>query len=380
MILSKLIEIFKKQTDFDKKQSIYRNGDDNNYPEIIDRLINNSVTAKRGVSIVKTFILGKGFVEKNDMIVNEDKNLTLFQFCQLYAESVARQGGAFIHINYYVDGSIRTLDVLPYSHCRIGKKDDNDYYGKIVVKDWEDAKSEPKCFDVYNDRMNVLFSQFERDGIENYKGQVLFVNPSPFVYPLSKLDPVCNDADSEAQVSVYKNISLRKGFFGKQLVITAPFTDGSMDPTSREYQEAMTERGNFRKNLKEFVGASNADGLMHLEMDLMGEDIEKTIVFKTIDSNIDDRIFAHTEESISNNIAIAFGVPQALIKPNNGSLFSASAESILQMKKFVQEETTSDRELMEIVINKLLKRCKNYIGDYITITKLIPEQNANQEE
>lgn len=383
MIISEIVKLFKRKTGFDKKAKIYKNGEDNAYPESVERLINNSVTAKRGAHIIKSMIMGKGFDSQNDFIVNQDKNISLFQLLNTISDCYAKQDGFFIHANYFLDGKIKNLDVLPYNHCRVGKKDDNDYNGKIVVKDWEDKKDEPNVIDVYNSLPKVIQAQIAKQGINKYKGQVLFVNPSGYTYPLSRIDPVMNDADSESQVSVYKNISLRKGFFGKQLVITEPFTDGDAseeEQKTEEYQRGETERSNFRKNLKDFVGAENAEGIMHLEMELVGEDFEKTILFKTIDSNINDKLFAHTESSISGNISVAYSIPEALIRPNKGALFAQSGEAIHQMKLFVQEETSFERKLIEITINQLLKNFKDYDGGDLKIVELIKKQeNVNNK-
>lgn len=373
MIISELIKIFTRKTNYDKKEQVYHNGEDNAYPDKVERLINNSVTAKRGAHIIKSMILGKGFDSNNDFIINESKNISLFQLLNNIADSFSRQNGFYIHANYWVDGTIKDLDVVPFNRCRIGRKDDNGYNGKIATKDWQNKKEKDYKFDVYNPLKEVIQAQISKNGIKNYKGQILFVNPSGYIYPLSKIDPVMNDADSESQVSVYKNISLRKGFFGKQMVITEPFADGDMKKGTEEYLEATTARDNFRKNLKDFIGAENADGIMHFEMELIGDDFEKTIKFIKIDSNINDKLFAHTEESISNNISMSFSIPQSLINPSKGTLFAQSGEAIYQMKLFVQEETSYERSIIEIVINGLLKKFKGYDGPELKINKLITE-------
>ena len=46
MKLTILKDIYQNLTNFDKKKEIFFNGEDNLYPQRMDRFINNSVTAK----------------------------------------------------------------------------------------------------------------------------------------------------------------------------------------------------------------------------------------------------------------------------------------------------------------------------------------------
>lgn len=359
MIVTELIKIWKNLVRFDTKQGIYVNGVDNAYPERIERLINNSVTARQSASLLQSFIVGKGLGVDDKFIINS-KGTTLLEFLNEVSHSFSRQYGYFIHVNYNLEGDITYADLLPYSHCRIGKKDDNDYNGKILVSsDWNDKKIKPTVFDVYNDRKEVVMKQIARDGIKKYKGQVLYVNPTPFIYPLSKLDPVQLDADSEHQISVFKNASLRKGFFGKQLIITRPFTDG--DVGSEGYAKGITERDKFRETIQDFMSVENTGSVLHLEMDLLGVEFEKEIIFKNIDSNINDKLFEHSETSISDNIRMAFNnIPASLIRSKEGGLFGNSGEAINMMKLFYNDETTYERMLVEQSISKIMMNFKDF--------------------
>jgi len=357
-IISSFLEIFKVETAFNKRKEIYENGADNAYPELVDRLIKNSVTAKRCSKLVSSYVIGEGFgEEQNKMIVNEKKGLTLLQFGYDIAKTYTDQQGVFIHVNYSADLSVSEFSEIPYTHCRLGKSDDNDYSGKILVKKWNDPydKKDPIYFDVFNPRKDVVQAQIEAaGGIKKYRGQILFVNNSNLRYPLSTIDSSLMDAESENKVSVFKNVSLKKGFFGKTLVVTPPFVDGNMDQKTEEYQNAVSERENFKKTIQQFVGAENSTGVLHLEMELDDNDIDKVIMFKNIETNINDELFKHTETSIRDNICISYGVPPMLISQTEGSLFSSSGEAYTQMKLQVQESSAIDRRIITETINKLL--------------------------
>lgn len=370
MILTTLVNLYKNIVKYDPYKGIFINGIDNAYPERVERTINNSVTARQSAALLQAFITGRGFEGLNEVAVNS-KGTTLLQFLNEVAYSFSRQYGAFVHVNYNLNGDIVYLDSLPYSHCRIGKKDDNKYNGKILVSpDWNDRRKTPEVFDVYSPLKEVVLAQITKQGINKYKGQILFINPSPFEYPLSKVDPVILDADTEHQISIFKNASLRKGFFGKQIVITRPFADGAME-NNPSYGDKITERNNFRDAMEKFLGAENVASFLHLEIPLDSFDLEKEIIFKNIDSNINDKLFAHSELTVSDNIRMAFNnIPAALIRSTDSSVFGQSGEYLKAMKLFYQEETEFERLLIESEISKLTLK---YIGlqKKLTIKPLI---------
>jgi hypothetical protein len=69
-----VLEILKRAVSWDKKLEIYQNGEDNAYPERIDRIINNSVTAKMASEMMVQYLLGKGFGEADNFQVNKVRN------------------------------------------------------------------------------------------------------------------------------------------------------------------------------------------------------------------------------------------------------------------------------------------------------------------
>ncbi len=368
---AKLIELFKRVVKFDTGVQIHQNGIDNAYPERIERIIDNSPTAKAGTKLLRKYIVGKGFSGNlNDFIVNNDKNITLKEFLFKVAHAYSRQNGVFIHINYNLDGKIISLDVLPYSHCRKGKKDDAKYIGKIAIyENWGGEngavkKDKIQRIDVYNPIIDVITSQVNKvNGINNYKGQVMFFNPEETDYPLAHIDPVMNDADSEYRSGNFKNLSLRKGFFGKKIVVTPPMVDGDLKGSGLSPEEleekrlAETERDNFRAAMQSFVGSDNADGMLHLEMEFEGDDISKVMSFIDVKTDINDKLFEYTEKSAANNICKALGnIPKILIENPETSVFGQSGEMLKSAKLFYQEQTEEDRDGIENkILNPLMK-------------------------
>lgn len=380
-----LIEVWKRLTPWNKSADVYANDTDNAYPERVDRLINNSVTAKSAAAIMVQYLLGKGFGNEDDnIIINKEKNLKLIDFADDVADDLVKQRGVFIHVNWNALYQISDFSVIPFEWCRIGKMDSNEYAGKIAVcKEWLKPKRiDIQLIDVYNPRKRVIDAQVEKaGGWENYKGQVLFVNmDTKLLYPLSRIDSVADDCDSEAQAAVYKNRLLRKGFFGNTLVVTRPLVGEGLESGSKALLDAESERERFQQAVKDSLGAQNTGGVLCLEMDFAGEKLEDAILIKQIESKIDDKLFNYTETSVRENILVAFNnLPAGLVKTNEASLFGNSGEAIREMKRTYWENTTKERALLASVINQLLERSQDYSGLKVEPLKLIDDAGIDNQ-
>lgn len=359
---SAFLKLFQREAKLDKVLGIHYNGEDNLYPDYIEGLISNSVTALECADLMTSFLVGRGFDNANNTIVDPANDTTLLEFLGDVAESVAKHRGAFIHVNYDEDYKAKSYKVLPYTDCRVGKTDDNDYSGKIhVCSDWSKDKEAKKAskIDVYNSKEVVIKEQVKAaGGFSKYKGQILFYNTSKLIYPISRIHAVNEDCESEKRASMYKGVSLRKGFFGKTLVVTKPLVDTDYDKENQddvaEYKKQLDARTEFRKTIQKFIGAENVDGVMHMELDFQ-EDVNDEILFKNIDSNIDDKLFAFTEKSVRDNIRIAFkNIPAPLIASQDGKMFNSSGEAIRAMRIFYQEQTEKERMQLQQLVLKLM--------------------------
>lgn len=395
-VSAKLIELFKRVVNFDKSLGVYSNGPNNSYPERVERIINNSATTKPSVKLFRKYIVGKGFGDDLDkFIVNEEKRINLRKYLFNMINSYSYQNGVFVHLNFNLKYKISSVSVLPYKHCLVGKKDDKKYNGKICVYDnWsgEDGDVDKKkiiSIDVFNPDPKVIEAQIkEVKGLDNYKGQIFFYNPEDTIYPLAHIDNVLNDADSEYRAGQFKNLSLRKGFFGKKIVVTPPMVDGDIRYTPdedlttaqlSEKREGLKERDAFRESMESFVGAENVDGMLHLEMEFEDDDIEKSIKFIDVNTNINDKLFKHTEDSVSKNIAKSIGVPSILIDNSDKTIFGNSGALLQNAKEFFQEQREEDiRNIENEVLNPIFEMFQDFPMPEGGL-KIIPliEVNAN---
>ena len=377
-----LIELFTRIITRNEKTNVFSNGIDNNYPERIERIINNSVTAKLSAGKMADYILGNGFSgDYNNPKVNTIKDYTLFDVGRLISKSISYQKGFYLHINYNAEGTLNYLDVLPYKECRISKEDDIGYKGCIFQSDkWgsEDfsfnhKNKESKWYYPYDPKINVINAQRRRDFkihnkrnannedieqvLKGYRGQVLFVNLEPEkIYPLSYVDVAYNDADSEYRSSVKNNNDIRNGFLDKTIITTLK-------------ADSEKEIKKIDSDIKDLLGEDGGN-VWRVESEI-GEDgkLIPVVDVQTIEASVDPKLFIETGKIIENNILNSFnGIPKVLAKSSDGALFGTNSETFIEAQKYYQKETKEERMVVEKTLNKIFGK-----KDEIKIVPLIEE-------
>lgn len=353
MARASIIELFNRAIGLkDKRTKVYYNGDNDNYPSEIRRVIQNSVTATAAAKTMANFIVGKG--PSINPEVNKMKGYTLYDISEMAADDIAEQKGVYFHVNYDIEGNTNYIDVLDYERCRISKEDDLGYGGLIYYYPDLTKPREFKSFYPFNSKIEVINAQRRKDAtykgevivadlVNKYRGQVFFLNLEPKkVYPLAYVDPVYNDADSEFRVGEFKNTTIRKGFIGK-VVATVLKTDDEK------------ERKGIDKALKDLLGSENSGNLMKLETEVDADGkLMEVIRFDKVDSNIDDKLFAHTEKSIQENILTAFNnVPKQLVMSADSALFGSSGDALREMQLFYQSQVRNERMKLEQALKRI---------------------------
>src|SRR5690606_9152566 len=133
-----IIELFKRHTPLSNTDNVYHNGVNNLYPCEIERVINNSTTAKPARNMMAKFIAGR--VTYQNPIINKKKGYRVSDLVFLMAWDLATHGGFFLLVKYgIVNGEIVPIeyDILDYTKCRISKEDDDGNEGMIIYKDYE---------------------------------------------------------------------------------------------------------------------------------------------------------------------------------------------------------------------------------------------------
>jgi hypothetical protein len=354
-------------------------GQNNDYPQVMERLINKSATAKNTADIYARFLSGQGFEneEINDIIVGYDsrgKRITMKRILREIAISVSRYNGYYIHCNYDLDINIVSTHLKAFKDLRFAIPDDSGYSAKLLFyQNWE--KDHKSSSGKYNKNKIVSFNVFNTNekafekqvnsagGIEKYKGQIYFqFLDNEYFYPLSNYDEVYLDCDTEGEIALYKNRQLRNGFFKKTIIRVQP---GGNDSEKEDFVNTMTQS----------LGP-DGNGLFIIEDDLnLDGELSEETGFKTeqLESDIEDDLFENIEKSVSNNIRkAAKGLPAILIDYEQSNLGNTSGEAVREATNFYNLITEDDRQAIEQGIEEVYSKFNNEILKNNTNWKIKP--------
>lgn len=359
---SKVVETYKKERKetFNKKFGVIFNGEDNLKPTIIENLIDSSPTAYQCAWIYETFLGGAGFeVDLTKINISDDEfdlitpNHLLFDV----AEVVSRHQGCFVSVGYNANYQKDSFKIIPYDLCRVGKKDSNDFFGKILVSPhgWGKSlkKDEVDIIDVYNPRPEVIQAQVEAaGGWENYKGQVFFFRiDKKYTYPMSLIERAYLFADTENKLGLYYNGTAARGFEDLTIIRHRAFPDKKSEE-------------DFENNIRELSGFENASSKLIVEDD-WDDEREKTGNFKfdTIKNEVRADKYKHFEESSSNFIRKAFkNIPPQLVDYVAGKLGNTSGEDLIKAQSIYNSLISKDQEKLEILFAELFRNYRENIN------------------
>lgn len=359
---SKVVEPYKAEHKevFNKRFGVIFNGEDNLKPLIIENLIDASPTASQCAWIYESFIGGGGFeidFSKVNLSDNFWETVTPNDLLFDMAESVSRHQGAFVVVGYNANFQKDSYQILPYSLCRVGKKDSAGYSGKIVVSSngWGKYLKEKDVdvFDTYNPRPEVIQAQVEAaGGWENYKGQIAFLRLSKkHTYPKTLIERAYTFADVEYNLGLYYNATVKRSFENITIV------------RHRKFPNAI-DQTDFEKNLKSLSGLENSSSKLMVEDD-WDDEREKTGNFKfdTIKNDVKPDKYAHFENSSSNYIRKAFkNIPPQLVDYIAGKLGNTSGEDLLKAQSVYHSLVGRDQEKIEMFFAELFDNYKENIN------------------
>jgi hypothetical protein len=344
----------------DKVSGIMRFGENNDYPQVIEKLIMGSQTGKAVAGILAKFIAGDGFTNEaiGKEIVGKDKKgkpINLDFIRRQIAESASKFNGGMIHCAINLEGKIASTKVLPFKYGRLSREDDQGFCAKIAIHPNWSKETDLKVFKLneitwfthFNMSEDVLIPAL-KDG--NFKGQIYsFCFDDTYLYPLSPLDSVYLDMDTEYQIQLFKNREIRNGFSDKVIFNIAPSED------SKEQETTV-------RKIRDWMGPDGDKALVfESEFDENG-DLKKDGSFKTqeLKTNINDKLFEGWEKSLANNIRkAAKGMPAILIDYEMGTLGAASGEMITQATEYYNVLTAPLREAMSEIFKDIYTHFTN---------------------
>lgn len=360
---AKFIEIYNRIIPTRKVEGfdIHLNDIDNLYPDRLEAIEENSVTALSCSNKLGNFIFGKGFEKNFDNLINtrKGKTITLNRCLLDVANSLKTHKGVYIHLNYDIEGKPNYFDVLEYKKCRTVKEDSLGNEGVIVYKDWtksgsfkflnEKNNNKLRWFYPYNP--NNIAAQRIKDSpkatdintlVKGYRGQVLYfsLDGNNKIYAKGWLNAQgMNDADSEFRMSLYHNNNIRMGFIDKTIFIT-----NGLDPESEE---------DLKKGIKEWFGAENAGGSYMMNAPHQIDNIDNILKVQTVQSSYDPKKFKEVLSDIKDNIRRCYLMIPKILVDEEGGIFGTSGEALVQAMQSYSNDTAFIRYEIEDLFNKI---------------------------
>ena len=177
-------------------------GGNNNYPEYLIGLFNESPKHGAIIKSKTNYIFGQGWdgVEQKANTKGETWN-QITKKCILDDELF---GGYYLQVIYNLLGQIKDVYHLEYHKVRTNKEQ-NEFQ---VKNDWQDNKEKPRCYPAFNIQ-------------DPTASQVLFVkqyNPKSDIYPLPNYFQGLNYIESDVQVSRHILGNAKDGFVATTLI------------------------------------------------------------------------------------------------------------------------------------------------------------------
>ncbi|WAX10462.1 hypothetical protein BV200P1_00011 [Phocaeicola phage BV200P1] len=320
-------------------------GDGNLYPQEIANLIYASKTASAAVEKMTENIICEGFKNEEFRDMTNDNGLNMDDILENTANDLARfKGWAWIVQYGLREGGYVPVGVynVPFEYVRAEKSEnylkDPKIYKWRVFNNWDrqtvKATQVMQNSTVYNtyDPKNAPNEIADCGGLENYNGQLLYVNLcTTRPYPISTFHSVRNEMDAENKNGKYVSRTLGRGFHMCSIV-----THGEFE-TDQEQQD-------FTDTLAEMMGSENAGSVLTVR----NNNIEQKDKFITVDqlgSPIDRELYKAYVEPLRKDIAIsAYNIPLPLIDSSLLTFSNASGEVIKELQKVYRNSLSKVRQ------------------------------------
>ncbi len=297
-----------------RSEGILNYDSDNAYPQRVEDIINSSSVASLCHDLALKFTVGDSFKdsESNSKVLNGN-GLTLKSLLRKVASDLLKYNGYAVHINYNANYERVDYNYIPFEYVRL-TSEDSDHPGKLAIyDDWQKIngrikKEDIEYIDFFNDAPNVIEKQvLEAEGWENYNGQIYYYSKNGKSYPLSPVDSVLEDMQTDSKTKLFKYRNVSTNFMASHFLEVDEF-------------ESDDDREEFEDVLTEFQGADDALKIMLLEKK-GGE--EASFNLQKVDIQGVDRLYEYTENSVRDAIIRNYLIPPVLLLQTSGKLGSS---------------------------------------------------------
>lgn len=347
--------------------------EDNGYPQRMITLKNACSTAKQCVDLLKDYTIGQGWEQEgfNNAVINEF-GLTPDWLLDLLAEDKSLHKGYALHINYNALYQKAEFNYIPFENVRLGYGENegklclcNDWYNTDRLGSWRTR--DIHVMHRYNPDPEVIQAEVdEAGGWENYNGQVLWYSEAYRSYPLSTIDPVLESVVSEIESDKTTTNNLKNNFQLKYLWALKGKTE---DPEEREEEV---------RQVQQFMGSEGKPVVVIESTAADGSDIP---TLTKIESAVNDKLFAYTDEKVRAKIYRAFRQPAILHSDYMGSN-GYNKDQLLHSMEYYTNYTHPIRIHFETLFEKLfdnfhenINPANNYSITPLALIKSAENQN-----
>lgn len=320
-------------------------GEGNLYPQEIAELIYASKTASAAVEKMTENIICEGFKNKDFAEMTNDNGCNMNDVLEATANDVARfKGWAWVVQYGLTPAGYQPKNVynVPFEYVRAEMNDN--YKNDPTVKSWRvfnnwekqsvkstSVKGNSIVYPTYNPESFAAEVE-ECGGIENHKGQLLYVNLSTTrPYPISTFHAVRNEMGAEDKNGRYVNRTLGRGFHMCSIVSHGDF----------ETEQAQQE---FRDTLAEMMGSENAGSVLTVRDENVATD-KPFIKVDQLGSPIDRELYRAYVEPLRKDIAIAaYNIPLPLIDSSLMTFSNASGEVMKELQRIYRNSLAKVRD------------------------------------
>jgi hypothetical protein len=315
-------------------------GADNLYPQRMKQVLLLSPIAKSSVELLASFIRGDGFA-RGDKILNEAGE-TANDILFLISQDLAFYNGYGLHVNSTGLGIPHTIEYVDFENIRLGLKNSKgNIFDARVSINWQGNDRSLANQNDKNEQRFVLYDPKKAGGeaITEKKGMLMYVTPRKNTYPLSAIDAIIEDCQSNHELSLFTLGNITNGFLSMSV-----FKYPSGGDTEVEEEE-------LRKKLNLFKGAKNANSVIIAAID---EDAENTSnLVEAIPANNNDSLFINSTLNVKNSILNNFALPNSLLGMlPAGALFTA--QQIADDYTYMNIRTKDLRNQIERTFNEKL--------------------------
>lgn len=334
----------------------------NDYPQRIMDYMRSSGVARSCVRLLARYLNGDGFADPVLWKARLSQTTTGDKLLRRIAQDRAMFDGFALHVNFNALYQVVSIDWIPFEMIRlVAPKDEARVTQVGVHRDWTQQRSERKggrikpeeieVIDLWDPRPEMIQAQVDQaGGWNNYRGQVYYAVNSPGEYPLSPMDPVLLDVETDHFVGVFKNKNIRTNWVGSHILVhKGRFEDDS-------------EREEFIQDIEQFQGADGAGNILVVDVDDK-EEIPEIVTFPVADQ---DKLYQYTEASTVERIIRCFGQPSILHSINSAGKLGTSEEFKIAVR-FYNDYTRDDRRAISEALQEIASRMDRPIcpsGDF----------------